>query len=220
MTNDLTPRQLDVILLRHGETDANSQGIVQGHAPVPLNDRGWDQSRRLARHLRQFRPKIQALIASDLVRAMQTAHPVADALGLPIRPDPAWRERGMGELEGQPADIWQAVTGDGPPPPGAESPVEHRRRVQRAFHALPEQAPGLSTVAVVTHGGVLWNLLDALQRGEIPLDPDHPPLPATQSANCAITHLRGTLHRLGWRWRVMLLNDASFLPTITRCDAG
>ena len=92
---------LHVLLLRHGETDSNAGGVIQGWLPVPLNERGRTQSRRLARRLEAFAPRVRRLISSDLVRARQTAEPIAAALGLDAVPDQRWRERCLGEMEGK-----------------------------------------------------------------------------------------------------------------------
>src|SRR5690606_35660958 len=107
---------------RHGITDANAGGVIQGHQPTPLSETGRAQAARLADRLRLWRPKIDLLISSDLRRARQTAEPIALALDLPILTDRTWRERGMGELEGKTVgerETWRAATGDSDPP-GAE----------------------------------------------------------------------------------------------------
>src|SRR4051812_17967585 len=92
---------LTILLLRHGQTDANATGVIQGHGPNPLNALGVEQARRLAARVRPVEPRPEVLVSSDLPRAMRTAEPVSAALGLPVHPDRAWRERGLGELEGQ-----------------------------------------------------------------------------------------------------------------------
>ena len=54
----------------------------------------------MSSHVR-FVPRIRRLISSDLVRARETAEPIATALGLEAIADPRWRERGLGEMEGK-----------------------------------------------------------------------------------------------------------------------
>ena len=77
-------------------------------------------------------PPIEVLVTSDLQRAMQTAHPIARALGLDLVVDEAWRERGFGDLEGQTLgtlEIWRTASGT-IDPPGGESSTVFRQRVR------------------------------------------------------------------------------------------
>jgi broad specificity phosphatase PhoE len=202
-------------------TDANLHGIVQGHSPVPLNAQGIEQSRRLAARIARYVPKVQKLISSDLVRAMQTAGQIHLSTGLPIEPDAGWRERGMGELEGKAADIWSAVKArDDMQPRGAELPHDHHQRVLKAFLRLPEQCKGIDCVAVVTHGGTMWNLLNMFNEHVLPLKVGHPMLDLANSPNCGLTHLIGELSGGQWVWRVHTLNDGSHLMNITQRDSG
>ena len=87
-----------LILVRHGETDWNRDGRFQGHADPPLNERGRRQAHALAE---QFaREPIEAVYASDLVRAHETATIIAERLGLDVVVDPELRERDVGEWSG------------------------------------------------------------------------------------------------------------------------
>src|SRR5678816_3519185 len=116
-------RELNLLLLRHGQTDSNAAGIVQGHLPVPLNELGHRQAALLAARLKGTTPRIARLISSDLPRAAQTAQPIAQALNMPIAFDAAWRERLLGDFQGKPVGerrLWTLATGD-ETPPGAES---------------------------------------------------------------------------------------------------
>src|SRR5688572_10288817 len=86
-----------VLLLRHGQTDANAGGVLQGWRPTPLNAAGHAQAWRLAQRLATFTPPVRRLVSSDLVRARQMAEAIAATLGLDPTFDSAWRERGLGE---------------------------------------------------------------------------------------------------------------------------
>src|SRR5688500_14094512 len=121
-------KEMTILLLRHGQTDSNASGIVQGHLPVPLNELGHRQATALAARLRVATPRIGRLISSDLPRAAQTAEPIAAGLGLPIEFDARWRERLLGEFQGKSVGerrTWTLATGE-ETPPGAES-VEQAR---------------------------------------------------------------------------------------------
>ena len=153
---------VELLLIRHAETDYNRQLRVQGHVDVPLNAIGRAQAARLAARLAD--EPIDLLVSSDLQRARQTAEPLAAQRGLALATDPAWREQAFGVLEGLdgPAlrlgypEQWQAWLRHDPDgaPPGGESRRRFFDRVWQALHALAAAHAG-ARVAVVTHGGVL-----------------------------------------------------------------
>ena len=79
-----------VILIRHGETDWNVQGRIQGHLPIPLNERGLAQAEAVAARLEVV--PFAALYSSDLLRARQTAEAVGRGCGHEVRTDARLRE--------------------------------------------------------------------------------------------------------------------------------
>jgi len=217
------PPPLHVLLLRHGQTDANATGVLQGHQPTPLNALGLLQAQRLASRVARHVPKVTALVSSDLRRAAQTAEPISAACGLAVFYDPAWRERGFGEFEGRlvgERDIWRAAHGDADPP-GAESLPDFRARVRRALEALPAQFPDHGCVAVVTHGGPVGVILRMLSAGVLPLAPGAAPPEVTQVPNCSILELVSEETKSGFAWRVGCVNDVAHLSDlVTEADAG
>ncbi|HXY21336.1 MAG TPA: histidine phosphatase family protein, partial [Burkholderiaceae bacterium] len=94
----MSSAQATLLLIRHGETQWNAQARIQGHRDIALSERGLRQAQRLARFLSG--QAIDAVYASDLARASQTAQPLADALRLPVCLDARLRERGFGLFEG------------------------------------------------------------------------------------------------------------------------
>src|SRR5690606_29179056 len=92
---------LRIPLLRHGLADANAGRVQRGWSQAAPTAIGPKQAADLARHVARWTPRVETLISSDLARAMQTAEPIAHACNLPVHPDRAWRERGLGELEGK-----------------------------------------------------------------------------------------------------------------------
>jgi len=154
--------QATLLLIRHGETQWNSQSRIQGHRDIALSERGLQQSQRLARFLRE--QAIDAVYASDLSRASQTAQPLADALGLALHLDARLRERGFGLFEGStyaeaqanwPNEyaIWRRRD-PAHALPGGESYLTARARVLQCLDEIARAHAG-ATVAIVTHGGVL-----------------------------------------------------------------
>jgi broad specificity phosphatase PhoE len=135
-----------LLLVRHGETDWNAEGRLQGHTDRPLNDFGRRQAAALADRLAG--DGIDAVYASDLARARETAEILAERLGLPVVTDPDLRERNWGN--------WEGLTGserDRVEYVGEERDV-HGERVIRAVRRIAELHPG-ERIVVVTHGGSL-----------------------------------------------------------------
>lgn len=87
-----------LLLARHGETDWNAAQRWQGHADVPLNPRGLTQARELAETLLDI--PLDAIYASDLSRAHETARIVGEAKGLAVTTMTALREVDVGSWSG------------------------------------------------------------------------------------------------------------------------
>ncbi len=97
----------DFLLIRHGETAWNRELRFQGQLDVPLNDMGFEQAQRLKTRMVQAMAEWQAqgrvptrLISSDLLRAQQTAQPVAEVLGHTCILNAGLREQCYGMFEG------------------------------------------------------------------------------------------------------------------------
>lgn len=148
-----------LVVWRHGLTEWNAVNRVQGQHDAPLSALGLEQAAAAAARLADLRP--DAIVASDLRRAADTAAALAAVTGLPVATDPRLRERFFGEWQGLTlaevrrrwpveVDRWRA----GDPSPGCG--IEHLDELaKRAAEALREAA-GRSqdgTVVVVTHGG-------------------------------------------------------------------
>ena len=88
-----------VLVARHGETDWNAEHRFQGHADRPLNARGRAQAEALADLVDGI--PLAAVVASDLVRARETAEVVAARHGLPVRVEPELREVDVGTWTGR-----------------------------------------------------------------------------------------------------------------------
>lgn len=183
-------RATQVLAIRHGQTAWNAIGRIQGQLDVPLDATGLMQAQRLAEALADA--GIDALYASDLSRAAQTAAAVAERTGLAIRTDVGLRERGFGEFEGQThADIerlwpdhalrWrQRDPAYGPA--GGETLAAFDARSVACAARIAARHPG-QTIALVAHGGVL----DCLYRAATRIDLRAPR--TWQLANASINRL-------------------------------
>lgn len=87
-----------LILIRHGESEGNAEGRFGGHLPISLSLRGRLESVETAKIL--AKEDINAIYSSDLLRAVETAMPLAEVKDLPIIETPAFRERNVGILQG------------------------------------------------------------------------------------------------------------------------
>jgi len=133
-----------LLLVRHGETDWNADGRLQGHTDRPLSDFGRRQARQLAEELAE--EKLDAIYASDLSRARETAEIVGVLLGLGVVIDPGLREKDWGTWEGLTGVERDRVEFVG------ESTEAHQERMLGALRRIAERHSG-GRVLVVTHGG-------------------------------------------------------------------
>jgi 2,3-bisphosphoglycerate-dependent phosphoglycerate mutase len=141
------------LLVRHGETDWNAEGRLQGHTDRPLSDYGRRQARQLAEELRD--EQLDAIYASDLARARETAEIVGGRLDLPVVLDPELREKDWGNWEGLTAVERDRVEFAG------ESTEAHQERMLRALERIAGRHPG-GRVLVVTHGGSMRRVQTAV----------------------------------------------------------
>ena len=184
-----------VLLVRHGETAWNRERRLQGWAPVGLSELGRRQARALGAALAASHD-VDGIVASDLRRTRETADLVAEAVDAPVRPDPGWRERDFGVLQGVTYDAFDAehgayslaVSGEAAVdarPEGGESLADLRERVLGAWDLLVADLGGDETRVVVTHGGPLYLLCGHLTgRGVVEAVLDH------HQANCAVNEVR------------------------------
>ena len=148
-----------ILLARHGETDWNRVGRWQGHADPPLNDAGRGQAAELAERLAG--DGIAAIYSSDLRRASQTAHVVADRLGLAVIEDAGLREIDVGSWSGfTRAEVERRFPEgyarwlDGEIGHDGETREELTERVVGAVERIAAAHPD-DTILVVTHGGAI-----------------------------------------------------------------
>ena len=134
-----------LLLVRHGETDWNADGRLQGQTDRPLSEFGRRQAQRLADELAA--EQLVAIYSSDLARARETAEIVGTRVGLPVTFDPDLREKDWGTWEGLTAVERDRVEFAG------ESTEAHQDRILRALRRISDSHPGGGSVLVVTHGG-------------------------------------------------------------------
>ncbi|MFT4051670.1 MAG: histidine phosphatase family protein [Microbacterium sp.] len=167
-----------LLLVRHGETDWNATGRIQGATDIPLNDTGRAQARETAAALvEQFSDRHPLVVSSDLSRARETAEIIAAALGAADpRLYPQLRERSYGVAEGLTgAELYARFGGFGRDNiPGAETDAQLRSRAVAAVRRVTRDArlrhaPRDIPVIAVAHGALIGQLIRHASADALPL---------------------------------------------------
>jgi broad specificity phosphatase PhoE len=197
-----------VYIVRHGVTDWNQAGRIQGHLDPPLNATGRLQARLVSQRLAQL--GAGALYSSDLQRAYQTAQIISQATGLRVVQEPGLREIHFG--------VWQGLTSQqirardpevyaarranpyDVAPAGGETWRQFYDRAVRTLHEILETSTAQRLI-VVTHGGVCTVL------GLRALGLDYTGKRTFGIDNCSIH----TIAITGEQWRAITLNEVAHL---------
>lgn len=164
-----------ILLIRHGESEADILKVHEGRADFSLTEQGRRQAAAMAKWIVSHY-KIDMIFASTLRRAAETAEFLAEASGVPVIPNEDLMEFNNGLLAGLPfeeaAKHYPRI--ENLPPDksvyGQESQYEFRFRADRALEACLTRIPDGATAAIVSHGGMINQLFAAL----IGLPPAHP----------------------------------------------
>lgn len=158
---------MKVLLVRHGETEANRSRLALGREDVPLNERGRAQALAVARSVAGL--PVAAVYSSPLGRALETARAIAAELGLEVQVEPGLIEMDVGEMEGMTfADMrqrygeflreWVSERAAALVMPGGESLDIVADRAWSTVLALEERHAN-DLVVAVTHNFVILTLL-------------------------------------------------------------
>ena len=166
--------KLRVVLWRHGQTDWNVENRYQGHSDIPLNQVGHYQVNHAAKVLAGMNPS--RIIASDLIRAKQTAQALVDLTGIKLEIDADLRETNGGNWEGKTGEVNRQEDGerfkqwmfgeDVKAGEIGESRSEVAKRARAAIDRGIAEATG--TIIFATPGGTSRALLGSIL--EMPFD--------------------------------------------------
>ena len=175
-TLEITPHQTLVFLVRHAETDWNKERRFQGHLDVPLSSIGIEQAEALANWFTAIGLPIAALYTSDLSRAAQTAHAIANSIGVSPVLAPALREIHCGVWQGllaseletrypEQVNHWR-TTVNTCAMEGGESLLEVQTRIYQFYREAAAAHPG-QAIVLVTHGAALSALVAAITGADL-----------------------------------------------------
>jgi len=161
-------------LIRHGQIDANIEGLWHGSTDSPLNETGEMQAKKMGKYISRKYPSISTIYSSPLKRTIKTAEALSGHLDLEPVPHSGLREYGVGEWEGHDYDViiekYQFMTllekDHDFAPPGGESLNGVRDRILAAFEDIRQKHPD-EHVAIVGHGAAMAIGLSAILLGKV-----------------------------------------------------
>ena len=207
-------------LVRHGQSAGNAEGRFGGHGPTPLSKLGEKQAELTSKVL--AKEGVNVIYSSDLERAIQTATPLSELTGIPVKPTSAFRERNVGVLEGLtfdesketfPKDYYALVNRNVHHVITNGESYRHllRRSTTELWDILRKHVG--ERVAIFSHTGAICfmtlHLMGAIRR-------DTKQTPWIVTSNCGINRfeIRGRNNV-----RVVALNDTRHLSAVTGNDA-
>ena len=163
-----------LLLIRHGESEANRQGFFAGQTDVELLEKGLRQAAVTAAYIREHY-QVDYVLASDLKRAYATGKCIAEVLGVELKTDSALREINAGRWSGMKFDdldrvyaesygIWRRDIGNACCPEG-ETVRQLSDRVMDALNRIARENPG-KTLVVATHATPIRAAQTVIQLGD------------------------------------------------------
>ncbi len=154
---------LELLLIRHGQTDWNASHLVMGRRPIPLNEVGVKQAEDLSQYLKNA--DLSAIVSSPVKRAHQTAEIIAKRHdGIEIQIDDGlaeidygdWIGRSFDEVAGENQELWQLYHEDPTEVelPGGERMADVTKRVSKTLEDIRERYED-GRIALVSHADVI-----------------------------------------------------------------
>ena len=153
-------------LVRHGETDWNAQGRIQGRTDIPLNENGRKQAQLCSKYFKDT--EWDVIITSPLKRAKETAKIINEQLHVPIIEMEEFLERSFGDAEGKTREEREVQYPDHLYP-NQESREELIVRINSGLKHILQKFPS-KKVLLVAHGAVIHTLLSFVSDDKISMD--------------------------------------------------
>ncbi|MED3791656.1 histidine phosphatase family protein [Niallia alba] len=155
-----------ICLIRHGETDWNAMGKIQGKTDIPLNENGKRQAQQCRDYLKDSNWDI--IVTSPLKRAKQTAFIINEALQLQVVEMAEFMERSFGDAEGKTREE-RAILYPDQQYPNQESREELVNRIMNGLEKILVQFPD-QKVLLVAHGAVIHTLLTVVSENQLSIE--------------------------------------------------
>lgn len=154
---------MQILLIRHGQSEADILNVHEGSADFPLTDVGIRQATKMANRVKmEFPPEF--IWASHYKRASKTASILAETIGCPIEFLPELREHDNGDMAGKPLEEvpfpWGLLPHEKFGTYG-ESAMEFRARGEHIFSFINESSKDYNRIAIVSHGGTISRIIES-----------------------------------------------------------
>ena len=170
---------MNIYFIRHGESQFNKEGKLQGQMDPPLSNKGKKTASILARNLKDTfissGKEINAIYSSPLRRAKKTADAISSATGAPVKVDSNLQEIRLGGWEGKkisnmakdPQFIQWRKNPESITPPGGESIKNFQDRAVTGIKKIIEDNSQNDNIIIVTHGGVIGALVSYILKKNV-----------------------------------------------------
>ena len=158
---------MKLLVIRHGESEADLLDVHEGRADFALTERGHRQAEAMSDYVSK-NYSVSKIYASTLTRAKQTAAHLSEKTEIPIVFDENLMEFNNGLLAGLPRAVVREKYPETPNLPidkavyGQESQVEFRQRAENALSRIVSESQADETIAIVSHGGMINQLYRSL----------------------------------------------------------
>ena len=159
--------QVEILIIRHGQSEADLLEVHEGRADFPLTKLGEVQASQMAAYVAEYLPP-DIILASPLLRAKRTAEMLQEFVGCKLLFEPDLMEFNNGVLAGISKE--EALVKYPIPPAGrpihvpisqGESELELRFRAEKIFHKIIHDYQSYNRVAIVSHGGLISQFIKA-----------------------------------------------------------
>lgn len=165
--HSLKIKKIELLLIRHGQSEADLIDVLEGRADFSLTELGQAQARKMATYIaKEYPPAL--ILASPLKRASQTANILQEAIGCHIKYSDDLLELNNGVLAGMPKEEaavkYPLPKGGRPvhiPIEGGESELDLRYRAERILRQVLHDYEGATRIAIVSHGGLISSVIQA-----------------------------------------------------------
>ena len=157
---------MDILIIRHGQSEADILNVIEGRADFPLTELGLQQANLMAEWVKSYM-QLDKIFASPLKRAAQTAEKLSSATGIPITFDEnlmEWRNGLIAGLSREEAARRYPEPSQKFPHTALyemESNIEFRARAETALSKIINENPSDSKIAIVSHGGLIARLFQS-----------------------------------------------------------